>query len=140
MLRLTPTAVTHLVNVRRERGVDEGAGARFVSQGRRVRLTFESAPRDGDTVLKAPEIEVFVANDIADALDRSVIDAQREEDKTILVLRRQTATGSATSAAKANPATKAARVSTRAAKASTGPAKASTGPAKASTSGARKAD
>jgi Fe-S cluster assembly iron-binding protein IscA len=91
MLRLTPTAVTHLVNVRRERGVDERAGVRFVSQGGRVRLTFEKAPREGDTVVKAPEIEVYVAGDIAEALDRSVIDAQREENKTILVLRPQAA-------------------------------------------------
>jgi hypothetical protein len=101
MLRLTPIAVSHLINVRRERGVDQAAGARFVSHGGRVRLTFETAPREGDSVVKAPDIDVFVASDIADALDRSVIDARREENATILVLRRQ---GTNDGAAAARPA------------------------------------
>lgn len=67
MLQLTSKATRHLIELRRERGVDERAGARFVSKGGRVGLIFASAPEQGDRVLGSAEILVYVPPEIADA-------------------------------------------------------------------------
>lgn len=90
MLQLTANALRHLINVRQERGVDNRAGARFVSKDGRVGLTFALAPVDGDRVVDGEAIKVFVAADIATTLDQSVIDARAEDDgKTSLIMRKQ---------------------------------------------------
>jgi Fe-S cluster assembly iron-binding protein IscA len=93
MLQLTPEATSHLVRVRRERGLDDQSGARFVSNGARVGLTFAGAPEPGDRVIEQKDIPVYVASEVAEALDTSVIDARVEEGKSILVLRRQKGAG-----------------------------------------------
>jgi Fe-S cluster assembly iron-binding protein IscA len=89
MLRLTPKATNHLITVRKERGVDDQAGARFVSKGGRVGLTFAPAPVDGDRILDAESIKVFVSADLADALDQSTIDASEVDGRMRLVMRRR---------------------------------------------------
>ncbi|MEW5989996.1 MAG: hypothetical protein AB1736_01445 [Chloroflexota bacterium] len=89
MLLLTPEATSHLVRVRRKRGLDDQNGARFVSRGTGVGLTFAAAPEPGDRVIDQKDIPVFVARDVADALDGSVIDARLEQGTSVLVLRRQ---------------------------------------------------
>lgn len=89
MLQLTSKATRHLIELRRERGVDERAGARFVSKGGRVGLIFASAPEQGDRVLGSAEILVYVPPEIADALDHSIIDARSEEGRMALVIRKQ---------------------------------------------------
>jgi Fe-S cluster assembly iron-binding protein IscA len=94
MLQLTPEATRHLVRVRRQRGLDDQRGARFVSKGPSVGLTFASGPEPGDRVIEQEAIAVFVASEVADALDRSVLDARLEQGKSVLVLRRQPSAGS----------------------------------------------
>jgi Fe-S cluster assembly iron-binding protein IscA len=90
MLHLTPEATSHLVRVRRKRGLDDQNGARFVSRGTGVGLTFAPAPQPGDRVIDQKDIAVFVAR----ALDGSVIDARLEQGTSVLVLRRQAGAGS----------------------------------------------
>lgn len=91
MLQLTPDATTHLRRVRRQRGLDDKSAARFVPRGSGVGLTFASTPEPGDRVIEREDISVFVAPALADALETSVIDAQVEDGKSVLVLRRRTA-------------------------------------------------
>ncbi len=92
MLQLTPTAVRHLVTIREERGIDNRAGARFVRKDGHVGLTFALAPLDGDQVVEDTKIKVFVAAEIAAAMEQSIIDARDEEGRTALVVRKQAAT------------------------------------------------
>jgi Fe-S cluster assembly iron-binding protein IscA len=87
MLQLTPKATEHLRQVRRERGFDDKAGARFVSNGARVGLTFVSTPEPSDRVVDGAGIPVYLAPDVAAAMDESVIDARPEDGKVILVIR-----------------------------------------------------
>jgi Fe-S cluster assembly iron-binding protein IscA len=94
MLQLTPEATSHLVRVRRKRGLDDQNGARFFSRGTGVGLTFAAAPEPGDRVIDQKDIAVFVAPEVAEALDGSVIDARIEQGKSVLVLRRQASGGS----------------------------------------------
>jgi Fe-S cluster assembly iron-binding protein IscA len=104
MLRLTSDATDHLVRVRQERGATKDAGARLVRGGGGVRLTFSQSPEQGDKVIDASDIKVFVAPEIADALDSSVIDAKTEDGRTYLVIRAT----NGKSASGAKPASKAA--------------------------------
>jgi Fe-S cluster assembly iron-binding protein IscA len=96
MLQLTPEATRHLVRVRRERGLDDQSGARFVSDGAGVGLTFAEAPEPGDGVIEQTDISVFVAPEVADALNASVVDARAEDGKSVLVLRPQAASSART--------------------------------------------
>lgn len=91
MLHLTPEATYHLIKTRQERGVDDRAGARFVSKGGRVGLTFALAPGAGDRVVDGEGIKVYVAADIAGVLDESIIDARDENGHTSLIMRKRTA-------------------------------------------------
>jgi Fe-S cluster assembly iron-binding protein IscA len=87
MLQLTPKAATHLLRVRRERGLDRDSAARFVSNGARVGLTFARAPRPGDRIIERSDIPIYVAPEVADTLATSVIDARVAAGKSVLVLR-----------------------------------------------------
>jgi len=89
VLKLTSSASRHLVNLRKERGVDDRAGVRFVSKEGRVGLTFSLKPVHGDRELDGEAIKVYIAPEIAPALDESIIDARDEDGKTALVLRKQ---------------------------------------------------
>ena len=89
MLQLTTAATKHLVRVRKERGIGPSAGARFVSNGTGVGLTFAPAPEPGDRVVEVPEIPIFVAPQIVDRLSRSQIDVSEKGGKPGLVLRPQ---------------------------------------------------
>jgi Fe-S cluster assembly iron-binding protein IscA len=89
MLTVTSEATRHLIEVRRQRGVGDDAGARFISKGGQVGLTFAATPADGDRVVDGTDIPVFVAADIADVLDESIIDARDENGQMTLILRRR---------------------------------------------------
>ena len=89
MLTLTTKATRHLIEVRRKRGFDAHAGARFVAKGARVGLTFVRAPGKEDRVVESEQIKVYVAPDIADALDRAIIDAREVDGNTALVMRKR---------------------------------------------------
>ena len=92
MLQLTSNAARHLIKLRHDRGVDDRAGVQFTSKEGRVGMTFSLAPMDGDRVVDNESIKVFVAADIATALDQSIIDVRDEDGRTSLIMRKQAAT------------------------------------------------
>ena len=89
MLQITPQAEQHLLRMRTERGFDEKHGARFMTNGGTVGLTWASAPKPEDRVVEGTNLPVYVAADAIAALDEATIDAKPEEGKTVLVIRRQ---------------------------------------------------
>lgn len=90
MLQITSKATTYLQRVRTERGLKPTNGARFVHRNGRVALTFAPAPQPGDRVVPATGISVYVASEVADKLDRSLIDVRRRQDKLgLTILRRE---------------------------------------------------
>lgn len=86
MLQLTPEATEHLRQVRQERGFDDKAGARFVGNGARIGLTFVSTPEPSDRVVDGAGLPVYIAPDVAAAMEESVIDARQEDGKVVLVI------------------------------------------------------
>jgi Fe-S cluster assembly iron-binding protein IscA len=86
-MQVTKEAVSHLVRVRGERGAAPGAGARFVSTGTGVGLTFATSPEPGDRVVEVPEIPVFVSSQVVEKLDDATIDVSERDGKVGLVLR-----------------------------------------------------
>jgi Fe-S cluster assembly iron-binding protein IscA len=90
MVQLTQEATKHLVRVRGERGVDAGAGARFVPSGRGVGLTFAPEPKPGDRVVEVKEIPIYLAPEVADKLDKTTIDVSEKDGKVGLVMRPHT--------------------------------------------------
>jgi len=89
MVQLTQEATKHLVRVRGERGIDPGAGARFVPSGRGVGLTFAPEPKPGDQVVKVPEIPIYLAPEVADKLNQTTIDVSEKDGRVGLVMRPQ---------------------------------------------------
>ena len=89
MLQITDKAQAHLVRVRRERGIDDHQAARFVGNEEKVRLTFAPGPQPGDQEIGANELRVLVAPEVAARLEQAIIDAKREDDKDLLVIRRK---------------------------------------------------
>ncbi len=88
MLQVTPEAAKHLLRLRQERGFLPTTAPRFARGGAaRVGVTFVDGPEPDDRVVDGTQIPVYVAADIADALDSSVVDARSKEGKTVLVLR-----------------------------------------------------
>jgi Fe-S cluster assembly iron-binding protein IscA len=90
MVQVTQEATKHLVRVRRERGFDTATGARFVSRGSSVTLTFAPAPQPGDGVAGGKEIPIYVAPQVAEKLDSAVIDIADRDGRVGLVLRHTT--------------------------------------------------
>jgi Fe-S cluster assembly iron-binding protein IscA len=99
MLQLTPKAAQHLIQVRGERGV-----VRFVSKDGRVGIAFTLAPMDGDRVVDGQQIKVFVAPEVATALDESIIDARDEDGRTALVMRKRAASMASAASPARSPA------------------------------------
>lgn len=91
MLELTPDAERYLANLRRERRVDDRAGARLVSKGGRVGLTFAPAPVAGHRVVDGDVIRIYVPPEIAATLGESVIDVRDENGQARLVMRKRAA-------------------------------------------------
>lgn len=95
MLELTPNAERYLANLRRERGLDDRAGARLVSKGGRVGLTFAPAPVAGHRVVDGDVIKIYVPPEIAETLGESIIDVRDENGQAKLVMRKRAARTSA---------------------------------------------
>lgn len=87
MLHVTQDATNHILQLRKERKLGDQA-PRFVASGNGLGLTFASKPKRGDTVVELEELPIYLAPDVANALDGSVIDAREEDGKRILVLKR----------------------------------------------------
>jgi Fe-S cluster assembly iron-binding protein IscA len=90
MLHLTPSAKSHLVRLRRERGLEDGHVVRFVDNAGKVSLTFAPAAQATDREVSATEIRVVLAPEVVERLDGAVIDARQEDGKDVLVIQRAT--------------------------------------------------
>ncbi len=89
MLQITREATQYLVRTREERGFDAGTGARFVRTPNGVGLTFASGPEPQDRVVGNGNLLIYVDDDIAAALDRSIIDVRNEDGQSLLTIRPQ---------------------------------------------------
>jgi len=90
MVQVTKEAAEHLVRVRGERGFGRSDGARFLKRGAGVGLTFSKKPEPGDRVVETNGVAVFLAADVAEKLDRGIIDVGDRDGKTALYFRRRT--------------------------------------------------
>lgn len=79
MLRITTSAITHLLRLRRERGFDPSYGARLArgAGSARARLSFVAGPQPADRVLAqaAGSIAVYIDPGIERAFGDATIDA-----------------------------------------------------------------
>jgi Fe-S cluster assembly iron-binding protein IscA len=89
VLQVTERAIDHLEGLRRKKGFDERVGVRFVRNGERVALTFARGPKKGDRVVPRDRIPVYLASEVADTFDHSIVDAKTADERTWLVLRPQ---------------------------------------------------
>jgi hypothetical protein len=86
-MHVTPEAIQHLQHLRDERGFGPTTGVRFVRKGTRLGLTFVPTPGTGDRIVPRGDLLLFISNAVADAFERSIIDAKTDESRTWLVLR-----------------------------------------------------
>jgi Fe-S cluster assembly iron-binding protein IscA len=91
MIGITSTAVRHLVRRRDERGVSPQSGARLAPSSRGIRLSYADSPQPGDSQIDTPEINVYLAPDLAGRLEGSIIDVRDTDDGAALVVKRQPA-------------------------------------------------
>jgi Fe-S cluster assembly iron-binding protein IscA len=89
MLQMTTRAVSHIEQLRAKQGHDGRTGVRFLRRGGRLGLTFAANPASGDRVVPCDGVVVYLASDIAEAFERSVIDAETTDGGTKLVVRRK---------------------------------------------------
>ena len=89
MLEITQQAAAHLIRLRAEGGHGPESGARFVRGTSSVALTFALEPQPGDLILAGYDLTVYVAEEVAEILDRSVIDATTDGGGVRLALRPQ---------------------------------------------------
>lgn len=77
MLRITPRATAHLLQLRRQRGFDDADGARLARspETRRVRLSFVRGPQPTDRVIPVEQLGVYVDQGLMTALRDATIDA-----------------------------------------------------------------
>jgi hypothetical protein len=87
VLRLTPAATSFIAQYRRELGFDEWLAPRLTDRDGKVSLTFVTRPQPDDVVVADAPVPVYVARDVAGRLDRATLDARRDGDATILVIR-----------------------------------------------------
>jgi hypothetical protein len=93
MLQITREATRYLLRTREERGLDARTGARFVRTPRGVGLTFVSGPDPHDRVVGNDALPIYLDDDIAAALDRSIIDVRNEDGQSRLSIRPQVVVG-----------------------------------------------
>lgn len=92
MLEITQQAAAHLIRLRAEGGHGPESGARFVRGTSSVAVTFALEPQPGDLILTGYDLTVYVAEDVAEILDRSVIDETSDGHESRLALRPQGST------------------------------------------------
>ena len=95
MLEITPAASDVVQNLREQRGLPDGCGLRVYANTdegensqRAVRLGFADEPFAGDQVAEQDGERVFVAPEVADLLDGSILDVDGSGDDAKLVLHR----------------------------------------------------
>jgi Fe-S cluster assembly iron-binding protein IscA len=88
MFEITKAAVDHLRKLRREKGLDESMGVRFVGNEGRLGLRFRKSPDKDDRVMAQEGIEIYLAPEVADKFEESIIDARTQGTRRALILRR----------------------------------------------------
>jgi Fe-S cluster assembly iron-binding protein IscA len=89
MLQITREATRYLRRTREERGFDAATGARFVRTSSGVGLTFATGPEPQDRVVTYEDLPIYLDDDVAAALDRSIIDVRNENGQSRLAIRPQ---------------------------------------------------
>lgn len=87
MLNVTAQAVEHLVGERDERGLGRGAGVRLLPMAKGVGMTFLREPKRGDAVVRARDLRIFIAPDVAPKVEGLTLDVARQEGNLEVVLR-----------------------------------------------------
>ena len=87
MARITKDATRHLKRLHAEKGLDGEASVRILRRSGRLGMTFSEAPQDGDTRLDQDGVHVYIARELADPLDGSVIDVEMGGERPRLVVR-----------------------------------------------------
>ena len=88
MFEITKAAVDHLRKLRNEKGLDESMGVRFVGNEGRLGLRFRKSPDKDDQVVSQEGIAIYVAPEVADKFEQSIIDARTQGTRRALILRR----------------------------------------------------
>lgn len=91
MLQVSNNAASTLANVRTQQGFPDSVGIRISASpsadtetGVAFQLGFAEAPESGDQVSETDGTKVFVAPEVADALDNAVLDTAEDTGKLIL--------------------------------------------------------
>ena len=88
-MRITRQATRYLRRARETAGLDPTAGARLVRTPSGVGLTFAAMPEPSDRVAAEDDVPIYLEEQVAAALDRSVIDVSNEDGHPRLVIRPQ---------------------------------------------------
>lgn len=90
MLQVSSSAASMLANVRVQRGLADDVGIRISAapatdgNGTNLRLGFVEAPLEGDQVTETEGTRVFVAPELAEALDTAMLDTAEDSDRLII--------------------------------------------------------
>lgn len=91
MLQVSTNAASLLANARSDQGLPEHVGVRISvspsvdgAAAVNLQLGFAEAPEPGDQVTESEGTRVFVAPELADALDRTMLDTTEDSGKLIL--------------------------------------------------------
>jgi Fe-S cluster assembly iron-binding protein IscA len=87
MLHITREATRYLLRAREARGLDEGTGARFVRTSSGTVLTFVPGPQPLDRVVGDDDLRIYLDENLAAALNRSIIDVRTEGGRSRLAIR-----------------------------------------------------
>lgn len=88
MLEITKAAVDHLRKLRKEKGLDDSMGVRFVGSEGRLGLRFRKEPDKNDQVVSQEGLSIYVAPEVAEKFEASIVDARTQGTRRALVLRR----------------------------------------------------
>lgn len=88
MVRVSTTAVALLEESRRSQGIPESHGVRVYGEenqqgGMDVRLAFTDDPEDGDHTVEEHGTEFFIAPEVVQPLEDSVIDVAGEDSQQL---------------------------------------------------------
>ena len=88
MFEITKAAVDHLRTLRKQKGLDDSMGVRFVGNDGRLGLRFRKDPDKGDQVVSQEGIAIYVAPEVAEKFEQSIVDARVQGTRAALILRR----------------------------------------------------
>ena len=87
MLQITPQAISHLIETRDKKGLDPEVGARFAPSSRGISVSYGRAPQPQDKKIDGGDIDIYVADSIAEKFDQAIIDVVNRDEEKALVIR-----------------------------------------------------